>query len=48
MRIDRYTGEEWTTKNYVDKDGIVLEMLPVVNVLLIQRKGNFAYRKELG
>ncbi|KAF2625282.1 HET-domain-containing protein [Macroventuria anomochaeta] len=48
LHIYPYTGEERTTKNYFDKDGTALETLPIVNVLLIERKGNLAYRKELG
>lgn len=48
LHIYPYTGEERTTKNYVDETGATLDTLPVVNVLLIERKDDLAYRKELG
>ncbi|KAF2819184.1 HET-domain-containing protein [Ophiobolus disseminans] len=38
LRIEAYTGEERTTKNYIDGKGVRLDMLPVVNVLMIQRE----------
>lgn len=48
LHIYPYTGKERTTKNYVDETGATLDTLPVVNVLLIERKDDLAYRKELG
>ncbi|CAI6336393.1 unnamed protein product [Periconia digitata] len=48
FHIRPYTGEERTTKNYVDKEGANLDAIPIVNVLLIERKNDLAYRKELG
>lgn len=48
LRIRRQTGEEWETKNYHDQDGTPLDTLPIVNVLLLERKGEVVYRKEIG
>ena len=48
LHIRPYTGEEQVTKRYRDKNGGLLEKIPVVNVLLIERKGDIAHRKELG
>lgn len=43
-----YTGEEWETTNYIDGNGELLETLHAVNVLLVERDGDIAYRRELG
>jgi hypothetical protein len=48
LHIFPWTGHEQQTKNYFDGNGEALEMLPIVNVLLIERKEELAYRKELG
>ncbi|KAK2755529.1 hypothetical protein FQN54_006469 [Arachnomyces sp. PD_36] len=49
-RIMSYSAEELEPKNYTDSDGKALERVPVVNVLMVGRRGNgdFAYRRELG
>ncbi|KAH8672796.1 heterokaryon incompatibility protein-domain-containing protein [Tricladium varicosporioides] len=46
MRIRAGTSGE--QKNYFDMDGSSLAMLPIINLLLIVRRGPHAYRRELG
>lgn len=48
LHVRPYTGEERETKNYRDGNGALLDNLPIVNVLLIERKGEVVHRKELG
>ncbi|OCK77022.1 HET-domain-containing protein [Lepidopterella palustris CBS 459.81] len=48
LHIRPYSGKERETKNYSDMDGKPLSMLPIVNLLMIGRRGKCAYRRELG
>ncbi|KAH6680860.1 heterokaryon incompatibility protein-domain-containing protein [Halenospora varia] len=41
-------SEERKTKNYFDVNGNSLTMLPIINLLLISRRGSYAYRRGLG
>ncbi|KAF4628708.1 hypothetical protein G7Y89_g9447 [Cudoniella acicularis] len=47
-RILAYSGNEKKTKNYFDKCGNSLAVLPIVNLLVIGWRGSYAYRRELG
>lgn len=48
LHIRPYSGKERETKNYSDVEGKMLDMLPIVNLFMIQRRGKYAYRRELG
>lgn len=48
LHVRPYTGEERETKSYRDENGTLLDTLPIVNVLLLERKGKVVHRKELG
>ncbi|KAL4746953.1 heterokaryon incompatibility protein-domain-containing protein [Aspergillus terricola var. indicus] len=48
MPIRPYSQEQLSGKNYTDVDGNKLDKIPIVDVLMIGRDGDYAYRRELG
>ncbi|KAL3477055.1 heterokaryon incompatibility protein-domain-containing protein [Aspergillus californicus] len=48
VSIQPYSQEQLSGKNYTDVDGNRLDKVPIVNVLMVDRNGDFTYRRELG